>query len=426
MGNFATRVLLGLFHGKRCHDQPPWLTGDNVFVCHNDVGLAAISPLVDEMTAQGVASTLVFQEGIYPRSIFRAKSRSVNLVRGACWPDNRASVEITGLLNIFRNQATNYFTSFGVQDASVKIPALVAQAHYTLTCIELVRTWIRRARPERVIVTQPKEQPLWYSLAARLEGVPAVISPHGVLRGREVFRPAFYDLGLFDIGLLRSYRCAEVARALNPNIQTIVTGFSGMEKRVTEEHERRYCSGRQGKPARLGMAAGQNLQDVKDIARAAAQAGIELWVKGRPPGGDGGVLRDALRAHPEFKVFAYEEITLGNFLACIDGIVCTRSNVAYHAAAQSVPVIYWKGLKSSNTAAGPRNCDQAGIPEGVGIEDIALFTLANKDELVQCLSTWCANSPETLISWGEEQFLRYRKYFPRYEAQTIVRRLLSC
>src|SRR5699024_12010573 len=65
---------------------------------------------------------------------------------------------------------------------------------------------------------------------------------------------SFYDLGLFDIGLLRSYRCAEVARALNPNIQTIVTGFSGMEKRVTEEHERRYCSGRQGKPARLGMA----------------------------------------------------------------------------------------------------------------------------------------------------------------------------
>lgn len=417
----------------RPHDDvPPWSPGDTLFVCHNETGFSGVLPLIDEMAVQNVACTVILPEEGRHWASSRANHEAVNWVFGAALPQVPVSGEIKAVVRAFKKQASAFLVQRQLQAAGPLRADMVAQTKHALTRIDLIRSWIKRAIPGRVVVSQPKEEPLYYSLAGRLEGVPTVIVPHGVLRGGDVFRPAFYDLGLFDIGLVRSHRCAEVAHSLNPSMRTIVTGFSGLgfgsEPRwapgspgVAEEPDQEPCGG----TSQVGMAADKDLQDVTDVAAAAVRAGVTLLVKGRPPGGDGERLKEALGAYGAAKALPHEAITLDAFLTSVAGVVCTRSNVAFHAAARGVPVIYWPGVKAQQTAAGPRSAARSDTPEGLGVEDVALESPRDVEALVETLSKWRTAGPEALKQRRRMQMERYARWFPQYDAAVILRSLLS-
>ncbi|WP_366554940.1 hypothetical protein [Aquibaculum sediminis] len=417
---------------RRRNSAPPWSPGDTLFVCHNETGFSGVSPLVKEMSAQKRACAVILPEEGRNWSSLPPRHEGETWVFGASFSEAPRSAEIKAIVRAFKKQTSAFLLQHHLQN---KVPIrsdLVAQAKHALTRIELIRSWIKRAEPGRIVVNQPKEEPLYYSLAGRVEGVPTVIVPHGVLRGRDVFRPAFYDLGLFDVGVVRSYRCAVIAHSLNPSMRTIVTGFSGFGSTLASGRDP-GSEGALDQPGqvlregifRVGMAADKDLQDVNEVAAAAARAGVMLFVKGRPPGRDGPLLQEAIGAHRGFKALPHEAISLDEFLNSVAGIVCTRSNVAFHAAAQGVPVIYWRGVKARQTSAGPRNADSSDTPEGLAVEDVALESPRDVEELVETLSKWRADGAEALERRRQKQIQCYARWFPQYDPEVILRSMLS-
>src|SRR5690554_2130952 len=179
----------------------PWSPGDTLFVCHNETAFGGVLPLIDEMTTQKVACTVILPEEARNWASSRASVEDVKWVFGASLRETPVSGEIKAVVRAFKKQASAFLVQHQLRGAGPLRSDMVAHAKHALTRIELIRGWIKRAEPDRIVVSQPKEEPLYHSLAGRLEGVPTVIVPHGVLRGGDVFRPAFYDLGLFDIGL---------------------------------------------------------------------------------------------------------------------------------------------------------------------------------------------------------------------------------
>lgn len=419
LSNRMKRSAQALRRGPSAAHAPPWAAGDVVLLPANENSAAPMWALYDGLKARAQSCALLVTRAATRWNCWSSQVAPRRpwiqppLTPGASPQARQASAQFQKELNAF---ACQYLSD---NPSALNLNTRCARVHdellQSLGWIEMIRRWIRQSRPSGFVANRPKGiLPLCYLLAGHLEGVPNVFISHSIVRSLKAFRPAFYDLSLFDVAIVPSHKCRQIALSLNPDLKVIVSGWpEGSEQAIDCE------AMKAGKSLKVGYAAGYDYEQLRRVTHAAMAAEVDLVVKGRPPGGDQDSLDKAVSmpGNIRVKALAHEQQDLPAFLSEIDLLICGRSNVGFLAAAKGIPVvIYCSDEERRKACAGD---------DGLRVSDIALSQADQFDDLVEHLKQVKQLDSNSITDLCSRQKNHYRRHFPEPSSARVTHELMG-
>jgi len=330
------------------------------------------------------------------------------------------------LLNSFRHEIKIFFK--GRTDLSFRQKRYLVKNAYEfarkfIATSELFMAEIKLRRPSVFLTSRPKRlHPLSYIVAANVFNIPTVYVAHTTWFKKRDFVGRMYDLKSFTAAIAYTESCKRMMLENAPDLKVIVSGWPSIDGSALSAQKGLSDEVSKGWPLRVGYAAGKDYNVLRELATLGEIEGVKLLVKGHPPGGDVSFFVNAVgQEHMRNLVlWDHKEIGFKDFLSTIDVLICGKSNAGLEAAGFGIPVI---GFYTFNEKMTNRYIKR--IVEAPGI---ALWRVANIEELIRLVRELRDTYKEQKKEWISAQINAYKREFPAYDADMICREVkrLTC
>ncbi|WP_420349567.1 hypothetical protein [Pelagibius sp.] len=385
--------------------------GKVLFVASIENNLNSMLPAARALKARGIEACFLVKAA-FMRTIARSK-KDVQGLRFVGFDD----------IPILPSESVKAALRIWNQDLQV-ICSVLADSGYTRTQCFAFTTFARRmaeahlgatewlvyqfqaTAPLCVVAPRPKSRLVVAPvIAARAAGIETIFMAHTSWFRElgDLFK--LYDLSCFDSAIVYSNLCAADVRRRNSDTSIYVSGWPQLSQEPPFSNERHGS-------LIVGYPCNRQYDFLQDLAKVVNEVGGCFLVKGHPPGNDKEHIARHLESFNNVVLWDHNEISLREFFASIDVLVCGKSNVGVEASSLGVPTIsLYTDAEEAVTQVRRRS---------VEARDVALWSVSDLTELRDLLSRIAHQSRASLAIYAKQQAEKCETIFPKYDSALVA------